>query len=133
MAQQILSCVGRLALLLGAAVPAVAGAQLYGISPNYVPQQQPATDQVKADAVHARVEAKRVAAEAKARPADESDTDSPGSGVTHIPAHSDDFAGKHVPKYRLQNGVTLQVSGGFRPSDTSRCTSDCFVPLQPHR
>ncbi len=132
MERQTLSCVGRLALLFNAAVPAVAAAQLYGISPNYVPQQQPTTEHVKAGAVHSRVEAKRVAAEAETKPADEIDTDLPASGVTHIPAHSDDFAGKHVPKYRLQNGVTLQVSGGFRPSDTARCTSDCFVPLQRH-
>jgi hypothetical protein len=133
MAPRTLSFVCRLTLSFSAAVPAVAPAQLYGISPNYVPQQQSATEQVKVEAVHARVEAKRVAAEGKARPADEADSDSAASGVTHIPAHSDDFAGKHVPKYRLQNGVTLQVSGGFRPSDTSRCTSDCSVTLQPHR
>jgi hypothetical protein len=131
MAWQTLSRVGRSALLLGAAVPAVATAQLYGISPNYVPQQQPATDQVKADPVHSRLAAKRVTANAAARRAEESDSDSPASGLTHIPAHSDDFAGKKVPKYRLQNGVTLQVSGGFRPSDTAHCTSNCFVPLQP--
>lgn len=133
MARRTVSFVCRVTLSLSAAVPAVVTAQLYGISPNYVPQQQSATDQVKVEAEHARAEAKRVAAEGKAGSAGEADTDAAASGVTHIPAHSDDFAGKHVPRYRLVNGVTLQVSGGFRPSETASCTSDCSVDHQPHR
>ena len=109
MAGQTLSFVGRWALLLGAVVPAAASAQIYGSFLKNI-QQQPANETIKSEVRHA------------------------DDGEATIPAHSDDFALMKVPTYRLQNGVTLQVSGGFRPGDTVRCVSDCVVPLQsPHR
>lgn len=107
MARQRLWFVGRCALLLGAAVPAAASAQIYGSFLNNIPQQ-PASETIKPEA-------------------------GDDSGEARIPAHSDDFALMNVPKYRLQNGVTLQVSGGFRPSAAVRCVSDCSAPSRsPH-
>lgn len=130
MARRTLSIIGRFALLACAAVPTVATAQIYGSFLNNI-QQQP-SEQIKSEVEHPRTETSRNPAKTAARSSNATAeiSDSTSSGVTHIPTHSDDFAGKHVPKYRLQNGVTLQASGGFRPSDNVRCTSDCFVPLQ---
>lgn len=106
MARQTLSLAGRWVLLLGAAIPAAANAQIYGSFLKNI-QQQPANETIKSEVGHA------------------------DDGEATIAAHSDDFALMKVPTYRLQNGVTLQVSGGFRPGDTARCVSDCVAPPQP--
>ena len=128
MARETVSFVGRAAFLLGAAIPAPATAQLYGSFLNDI-HEQPPRDTIKAQADHAGRKPRDPASKST-----EATGDSISSNEPPLPARSDDFAGKNVPTYRLQNGVTLQVSGGFHPSDTARCVSDCFVPLQsPHR
>lgn len=121
-------------LLLGLAIAGPVRAQSFNdyLNKKYEIQKQ------QADTARANAETERMRAETEARAVaaqsnQGSNTSPVAYGATgHVLARSDDFAGKSVPKYRLQNGVTLQASGGFRPSDETRCTSDCFVPLKPY-
>ena len=128
MARQRLSFICRGAFLLAAAIPAPAAAQLYGSFLNHIHEQAP-RDTIKAAAGHTDGEAGRKPGHGASVSA-EATADSASSNEPPIPARSDDFAGKNVPTYRLQNGVTLQVAGGFNPSDAARCVSDCVVTLQ---
>lgn len=123
------------AFLLTLAVSGAARAQSFNdyLNKKYQIQQQ------QADSDRARAEAERLGAEAEATSsasqASPTSTFANSYGTSRdVIAHgSNDFAGKRVPQYRLQNGVTLQATGGFHPYDGVRCTTDCFVPLQPHQ
>jgi hypothetical protein len=124
------------ALLLSLALSASAEAQNFDayLKEKYdIEQQRANTDRIRA-------ETERVKAESEARSAGlgtsriydaASARAAAGRKRSSVPQSTDDFAGKKVPKYRLPNGVTLQASGGFHPSEGTVCTSDCFVPLQP--
>jgi len=98
-----------------------------------IQQQQADSDRVKAEAERTRAETEARSTEARVNQISKA-TSASSYGVTRyvVGRSSDDFAGKRVPKYRLPNGVTLQASGGFHPYEGVRCTSDCFVPLEPH-
>ncbi len=115
-------------------IAAGVGAQSYSDRKDQIQQQQAASDRVKAEAERTRAETEARSTDARVSQVSKA-TSASSYGVTRyvVGRSSDDFAGKRVPKYRLPNGVTLQASGEFHPYEGVRCTSDCFVPLQPHQ
>lgn len=48
-----------------------------------------------------------------------------------VQGNVDALAGTDAPSYKLQNGATIRVSGGFVPAPRARCTRDC-PPGQGH-
>jgi len=114
-------------------IAAGVGAQSYSDRKDQIQQKQADSDRVKAEAERTRAETEARSTDARVNQVSKA-TSASHYGVTRyvVGRSSDDFAGKKVPKYRLPNGVTLQASGEFHPYEGVRCTSDCYVPLQPH-